>query len=74
MELVTSSRTVTAFGEAMIEVSRSPDGMAHMGYGGDTLNTVIYLSRLGVRTRYAAEAGHRLASRGAVSLMRTCLH
>ena len=37
---------IACIGECMIELSDAADGMAR-GYGGDTLNTAVYASRLG---------------------------
>jgi 2-dehydro-3-deoxygluconokinase len=48
---------VVSFGECMIELARKADGSAQMGYGGDTLNTAIYLARLGVDTAYMTALG-----------------
>lgn len=42
--MANSSQTKIAFfGECMIELSGDP---IHKGFGGDTLNTALYLSRL----------------------------
>lgn len=49
--------SVVSFGECMIELSRTADGEARVFYGGDTLNTAIYLARLGVKTRYMTALG-----------------
>ncbi|HEV2704066.1 MAG TPA: sugar kinase [Steroidobacteraceae bacterium] len=44
-------------GEAMLELSA--DGPTwRMGYGGDTLNTAVHLSRLGISTAYFTALGH----------------
>lgn len=48
---------VVCFGECMIELSRGADGVARVSYGGDTLNTAIYLARLGVPTAYMTALG-----------------
>lgn len=48
---------VVAFGECMVELSRLPDGGARIGYGGDTLNTAVYMARLGLDVRYATALG-----------------
>lgn len=37
--------TISIIGECMIELSKNPTGVQY-GFGGDTLNTAIYLSRL----------------------------
>ena len=41
----------------MIELSEHADGMLARGFGGDTLNTALYLARLGVATDYATALG-----------------
>nr|WP_305123436.1 sugar kinase [Roseomonas sp. GC11] len=41
----------------MIELARRPDGLAAMGFGGDTLNTAVYLARLGARVDYVTALG-----------------
>ena len=48
---------VVSLGEAMIELVRRPDGLIAQGVGGDTLNTAIYLARLGVPVDYATALG-----------------
>lgn len=48
---------VVSFGECMVELSRLPDGGARIGYGGDTLNTAVYMARLGLDVRYATALG-----------------
>ena len=48
---------VAAIGECMIEFSQSADGAFHRGFGGDTLNTALYLSRLGVDASYVTALG-----------------
>jgi 2-dehydro-3-deoxygluconokinase len=48
---------VASIGECMIEFSRGKDGLFARGFGGDTLNTSLYLSRLGVATWYVTALG-----------------
>src|SRR5262249_24916044 len=48
---------VASIGECMIEFSRGKDGLFVRGFGGDTLNTALYLSRLGVATSYVTALG-----------------
>jgi 2-dehydro-3-deoxygluconokinase len=48
---------VAAIGECMIEFSQTPDGAFRRGVGGDTLNTALYLSRLGVDASYVTALG-----------------
>lgn len=38
---------IACIGECMIELNR-PETACFCGYGGDTLNTAVYLARLGV--------------------------
>lgn len=44
-------------GECMIELSEMADGRFARSYGGDTLNTALYLARLGVAVDYATALG-----------------
>jgi len=48
---------VAAIGECMVEFSQSADGAFRRGFGGDTLNTALYLSRLGVDASYVTALG-----------------
>jgi 2-dehydro-3-deoxygluconokinase len=48
---------VASIGECMIEFSARGDGLFARGFGGDTLNTALYLSRLGVDTSYVTALG-----------------
>ncbi len=49
---------VLAIGECMLELSPSGgEGQLQLGYGGDTLNTSVYLSRLGIGVTYLTELG-----------------
>jgi 2-dehydro-3-deoxygluconokinase len=41
----------------MIEVADLGDGRAQLGFGGDTLNTALYLARLGVQVDYHTALG-----------------
>lgn len=41
----------------MIELSERPDGIITRAWGGDTLNTALYLARLGVHTHYVTALG-----------------
>lgn len=49
--------SVAALGECMIELFRRPDGSLTMGFGGDTLNTAVYMARLGTRVDYVTALG-----------------
>ena len=48
---------VAAIGECMIEIAEAPSGQAGRGFGGDTLNTAIYLARLGIQVDYLTALG-----------------
>lgn len=51
---------VALFGECMLELSGQAFGCMQQGYGGDTLNTAIYLARCGgsgLQVRYATALG-----------------
>lgn len=62
------SVSIAVIGECMLELSRAEDARdtralpMNMNYGGDTLNTSIYLSRQGVSTRYVTALGDDLMS------------
>jgi 2-dehydro-3-deoxygluconokinase len=49
--------TVALLGECMIEFSPDKDGRYVAGYGGDTLNTTLYLARCGVAVDYITALG-----------------
>jgi 2-dehydro-3-deoxygluconokinase len=48
--------TTVVIGECMLELTRDADRW-RLGYGGDTFNTAVYLSRLGVPTAYLTALG-----------------
>lgn len=48
---------VACIGECMIELRERPDGLLSRGFGGDTLNTALYLARLGVAVDYITVLG-----------------
>ena len=48
---------VACLGECMIELRERPDGLLSRGFGGDTLNTALYLARLGVGVDYVTALG-----------------
>lgn len=48
---------IVAVGECMIELSGVEGDVCRLGYGGDTLNTSVYLARLGVPTSYLTAIG-----------------
>ena len=53
---------VACLGECMIELREMADGRFSRGYGGDTLNTAVYLARLGVAVDYVTALGDDLWS------------
>ena len=58
----TNKTTIAALGECMLEISslQALAGRvvpAQIGFGGDTANTCVYLSRLGVDTQYVSALG-----------------
>jgi len=48
---------VACIGECMIELKQADSGLFSRGYGGDTLNTAVYLARLGVSVDYITALG-----------------
>jgi 2-dehydro-3-deoxygluconokinase len=48
---------VASIGECMIELKQAEGGLFSRGYGGDTLNTAVYLVRLGVAVDYITALG-----------------
>src|SRR5204863_2348064 len=48
---------VASIGECMIELKQAAGGLFSRGYGGDTLNTAVYLARLGVDVDYITALG-----------------
>lgn len=54
---MTAPPRIACLGECMIELSRAPDGQTRLGFGGDTLNTAVYLARLGARCDYVTALG-----------------
>ena len=48
---------IASIGECMIELSEAPGGLLSRRYGGDTLNTAVYLARLGVAVDYFTALG-----------------
>lgn len=48
---------IACIGECMIELCQQPDGSLTRGFGGDTLNTAVYLARLGAAVDYATALG-----------------
>ncbi len=48
---------VACIGECMIELKQAGSGLFSRGYGGDTLNTAVYLARLGAGADYITALG-----------------
>ena len=48
---------VASIGECMIELKQAGAGLYSRGFGGDTLNTAVYLARLGVGVDYVTAVG-----------------
>jgi 2-dehydro-3-deoxygluconokinase len=48
---------VASIGECMIELSQAGGGLLTRSWGGDTLNTAVYLARLGVAVDYVTALG-----------------
>jgi 2-dehydro-3-deoxygluconokinase len=48
---------VACIGECMIELKQAERGLYSRSFGGDTLNTAIYLSRLGIEVDYITALG-----------------
>jgi 2-dehydro-3-deoxygluconokinase len=53
---------VACIGECMIELKQAEGGLYSRGYGGDTLNTSVYLARLGIEVDYITALGDDLMS------------
>ena len=51
------SDRIACIGECMVELRELPDGTLRRGHGGDTLNTAVYLARLGARVDYVTALG-----------------
>jgi 2-dehydro-3-deoxygluconokinase len=50
------AQRIVAIGECMVELSDRPEG-CRLGFGGDTLNTALYLARLGMNVDYVTVLG-----------------
>lgn len=48
---------VACIGECMVELKQAQGGLFSRGYGGDTLNTAVYLARLGADADYITALG-----------------
>jgi len=60
---------ILCLGEFMVELSQAADGTTRTGFGGDTLNTAVYLARLGQPTAYLTALGDDPFSTEARALM-----
>lgn len=58
MSTTRAAAKVASVGECMVELAEGPDGRFTRGFGGDTLNTAIYLARLGVGVDYVTALGN----------------
>lgn len=56
--------TIASIGECMIELSAADlaSGSRHLAFGGDTLNTAVYLARLGANIDYVTALGDDIYS------------
>ena len=54
---MTTSPLFASIGECMIELVEGGDGRLVRGFGGDSLNTAVYLARLGQRVNYVTALG-----------------
>ena len=52
-----TGRRAACLGECMLELRTRPDGLLSRAFGGDTLNTALYLARLGVPVDYVTALG-----------------
>ncbi len=48
---------IACIGECMVELRELPGGLLRRGWGGDTLNTAVYLARLGAAVDYVTALG-----------------
>jgi 2-dehydro-3-deoxygluconokinase len=48
---------IACIGECMVELKQAGSGLFSRGYGGDTLNTAVYLARLGAGVDYITALG-----------------
>jgi 2-dehydro-3-deoxygluconokinase len=61
---------VACIGECMVEFAQSDDGLFRRGFGGDTLNTALYLARLGIDVSYVTALGDDALSEAMLSAWR----
>ena len=58
---------VACIGECMVELKQAGNGLLSRGFGGDTLNTAVYLARLGVGAEYITALGDDPLSDGMIA-------
>jgi 2-dehydro-3-deoxygluconokinase len=61
---------VACIGECMVEFAQDGGNLFRRGFGGDTLNTALYLSRLGIDTSYVTALGDDSLSEAMLSAWR----
>jgi len=61
---------VACIGECMVELAQVDGGLFRRGFGGDTLNTALYLSRLGIDASYVTALGDDPLSEGMLAAWR----
>jgi 2-dehydro-3-deoxygluconokinase len=61
---------LVSIGECMVELSRRADGFS-LAFGGDTFNTAVYASRLGLAASYATALGDDPYSEAILALARS---
>lgn len=61
-------KSLISIGECMVELARGSDGRFGLAYGGDTFNTAVYASRMGLPTTYATALGDDPYSDGIAAL------
>lgn len=64
------AKRAAAIGECMMELSPRPGGLFALGFGGDTLNTSVYMARLGVTVDYLTALGDDPFSRRMIDAWR----
>ena len=61
---------IISIGECMAELSSRAYGNYHLNFAGDTANTSIYLSRLGVKTSYLTSVGNDKISKNLINFLK----
>src|SRR3954452_25326751 len=54
---IEATMRIASIGECMIELRQMPGGHLTRSFGGDTLNTAVYLARLGAEVDYITALG-----------------